>query len=96
MAIKYPPFVKSIYAKIYIILLIGSFLANRFVYGVTDYGNTLWYKINCIIGLSTLVLTGAIAFFQGYKQFALRCVYWTIGLVALWFLFQWALSGFKM
>ena len=93
---RYPLFAKSIYTKIYIGLLAASVLANRFVYGVTDYGNTLWYKINFIVGLVSLIIFGIIGLMQGYKRFALYCFSGGLIVVVLWLLFQWALKGFSI
>lgn len=93
---RYPPFAKSIYTKIYIGLLVASFLANRFVYGVMDYGNTLWYSINFIVALVTLIIFGIIGLGQGYKRFALFCFAGGLIVVLLCFLFHWALKGFSI
>lgn len=93
---RYPPVAKSVYVKIFVLLLIASFMINRFVYGVTEYGNTLWYDINCIVGLAGLTIIGIISMKQGYKTHALCCLGGALACIILLLLFNFALAGFRI
>lgn len=87
IAMKYPPVSKSIYGKIFLFLLVASFVANRLIYGAYDSKSSLWNDINCITGLIGLIIMGTIGLKQGYKIYSLYCFIGASVCLILWILF---------